>query len=244
MGSKRATGSSPGERKAQTGNTVKKENQPKLNAKIQGKKADQFARQAVGLTKTDDGYMSTAYDSATGKSYKSGNQMYGATYNEARGRYLESQGLAKARQVTDAMGKTRTVYDPRTADGTYTNMTRMSAEEARANKTPLSKEMYASQQKYKAGLGAVTTLMGVPIIPSLLFNSATTPYSNYINQTNEQGFYNFSSTGKNPIDNIKNALTPTENKVSENEDTKLKTKKKYAGIGSSSMLKGSRTFLG
>ena len=216
----------------------------KTNAVVQGKRADEFARKAVGLTKTNDGYMSTAYDSAQGKSFKSGNQMYGSSYNEARGRYLESQGLAKARQVTDAMGKTRTVYDPRTADGTYTNLSRQAAEEARRNKTPLSKEMYASQQKGKVGIGVVTALMGVPIIPSILFNSAATPYSNYINQTNEQGFYNFSSTQKSPIDNIKNALTPTENKVSENEDTKLKTEKKKAGIGSSSMLNGSRTFLG
>tara|TARA_R110000868_G_scaffold93095_2_gene257870 strand:- start:2226 stop:2477 length:252 start_codon:yes stop_codon:yes gene_type:complete len=61
MGSKRSTGSSPGERKAKTGNDLTIPDQ----AKIQGKKADAFARKAVGLKNTDDGYISTAYDSAT-----------------------------------------------------------------------------------------------------------------------------------------------------------------------------------
>ena len=203
----------------------------KTNAVVQGKKADEFARKAVGLTETKDGYMGTTYDPATGKSVKSSNQMYGATYNEARGRYLASQGLATARQVTDAMGKTRTVYDPRTADGTYTNMTRMSAQESRANKTPLSKEMYDSQQKFKAGVGAVAMFMGAPIIPSLMFKSAATPYSTYVNQTREQGFYNFSTTQTSPIDDVKNVMS----KVTEEfaDETEAQNKKYAAGSGQS-----------
>ena len=203
----------------------------KTNAVVQGKKADEFARKAVGLTETKDGYMGTTYDPATGKSVKSSNQMYGATYNEARGRYLASQGLATARQVTDAMGKTRTVYDPRTADGTYTNMTRMSAQESRANKTPLSKEMYDSQQKFKAGVGAVAMFMGAPIIPSFMFKSAATPYSTYVNQTREQGFYNFSTNQTSPIDDVKNVMS----KVTEEfaDETEAQKKKYAAGSGQS-----------
>ena len=192
MGSKKSTGGggkSPGEKKAQTGNIIKKEDQQKLDAKIQGKKADQFAKEAVGLTKTKDGYISTVYDSATGKSYKSGNQMYGAIYNEAKGKYLASQGLAQRREVTDAMGKKSITYDPRTASGTYNNLSRGSMNEAKAYKTPLSKEMYTSQQKGKVGIAAITALMGVPIIPSLLYSSSKQPYSNYLSNTENKGFY-------------------------------------------------------
>ena len=205
----------------------------KTNAVVQGKKADEFARKAVGLTETKDGYMGTTYDPATGKSVKSSNQMYGATYNEARGRYLASQGLATARQVTDAMGKTRTVYDPRTADGTYTNMTRMSAQESRANKTPLSKEMYDSQQKFKAGVGAVAMFMGAPIIPSLMFKSAATPYSTYVNQTREQGFYNFSTTQTSPIDDVKNVMSKVTEEFADETEAQKKKKKYAAGSGQS-----------
>ena len=203
----------------------------KTNAVVQGKKADEFARKAVGLTETKDGYMRTTYDPATGKSVKASNQMYGATYNEARGRYLASQGLATARQVTDAMGKTRTVYDPRTADGTYTNMTRMSAQESRANKTPLSKEMYDSQQKFKAGIGVVAGFMGAPIIPSLMFTSAATPYSTYVNQTREQGFYNFSTTQTSPIDDVKNVMSKVTEEFADESEAKKKQKKYVAGSG-------------
>tara|TARA_R110001592_G_scaffold917_1_gene4770 strand:- start:4102 stop:4863 length:762 start_codon:yes stop_codon:yes gene_type:complete len=233
MGSSRSTGGgkSPGERKAQTGNTIKKADQQILNTKLQGKKADQFARQAVGLTETKDGYIGTTYDSAQGKSFKSANQMYGATYNEAKGRYLESQGLATKREVTDTMGKTRTVYDPRTADGTYTNMTRMSAQEARANKTPLSKEMYNSQQILKTGIGLATMVMGVPLIPSVILNSASTPYSDYVNQTRQQGFYNFSTTQKGPIDKAKDVISKVTGEFADETEAQKKQKKYAAGSG-------------
>jgi|TARA_B110000259_G_scaffold188273_1_gene246127 hypothetical protein len=238
MGSKRSTGSSPGERKAKTGNDLTIPDQ----AKIQGKKADAFARKAVGLKNTDDGYISTAYDSATGKSFKSGNQMYGATYNEARGRYLESQGLAKARQVTDAMGKTRTVYDPRTADGTYTDLSRQAAEEARRNRTPLTKEMYTSQQKGKAGLSAVTALMGIPIIPGLLYSSSKQPYSNYLSNTENKGFYSESSSeGMMNKDRTGSTGTP----IAFNEETEAQAerrKRMSAGSRKSDTAKGRSLF--
>jgi len=203
----------------------------KTNAVVQGKRADEFARKAVGLTETKDGYMGTTYDSAQGKSFKSGNQMYGATYNEARGRYLASQGLATAREVTDALGNVRTVYDPKNADGTYTDMSRMSALEARANKTPLSKEMYDSQQKFKAGIGVVAGFMGAPLIPSLMFKSAATPYSTYVNQTREQGFYNFSTTQTSPIDDVKNVMS----KVKEEFADKTKSQKQQKYLANSGM---------
>ena len=224
MGSKKSASSGSS---GSIGSSINKaKNNVEFKSKIQGEKADQFARQAVGLTETKDGYMGTTYDSAQGKSFKSGNQMYGATYNEARGRYLASQGLATAREVTDALGNVRTVYDPKNADGTYTDMSRMSALEARANKTPLSKEMYDSQQKFKAGIGVVAGFMGAPLIPSLMFKSAATPYSTYVNQTREQGFYNFSTTQTSPIDDVKNVMS----KVKEEFADKTKSQKQQKDL--------------
>jgi len=229
MGSKKSASSGSS---GSIGSSINKaKNNVEFKSKIQGEKADQFARQAVGLTETKDGYMGTTYDSAQGKSFKSGNQMYGATYNEARGRYLASQGLATAREVTDALGNVRTVYDPKNADGTYTDMSRMSALEARANKTPLSKEMYDSQQKFKAGIGVVAGFMGAPLIPSLMFKSAATPYSTYVNQTREQGFYNFSTTQTSPIDDVKNVMS----KVKEEFADKTKSQKQQKYLANSGM---------
>ena len=234
MGSSKSTGGgkSPGERKAQTGNNLKIKDQ----AMLQGKKADQSARKKLGIVETKTAYsaMGGSMGKTTGYESTSGNQMYGAAYNEARGEYLASQGLATARQVTDAMGKTRTVYDPKTADGTYTDMSRMSAQEARANKTPLSKEMYDSQQKFKAGVGAVAMFMGAPnIISSTMFNSAGTPYSNYVNQTKEQGFYNFSSTQTSPIDNVKDVMSKVTGEFADETEAEKRRKKLMAGGGQS-----------
>lgn len=178
-------GKSPGERKAQTGKALKTEDR----AKIQGLKADEFARKKLGIIETKGGFQDR---NVTGYKSTTGNQLYGAEYNAARGEYLESQGLATARQVTDAMGKTRTVYDPRTADGTYTNMTRMSAQEARANKTPLSKEMYEGQMKAMGLMGAGLMFFGVPLMPSILLKKSQTPYSDYVSKTQSSGFYNYS----------------------------------------------------
>ena len=178
MGSSRSTGGgkSPGERKAQTGNTIKKADQQILNTKLQGKKADQFARQAVGLTETKDGYIGTTYDSAQGKSFKS-------------------------------------------------------AQEARANKTPLSKEMYNSQQILKTGIGLATMVMGVPLIPSVILNSASTPYSDYVNQTRQQGFYNFSTTQKGPIDKAKDVISKVTGEFADETEAQKKQKKYAAGSG-------------
>jgi len=197
----------------------------KTNAVVQGKKADDYARKKLGIEKTDDGYMSTK-----------SNQMYGASYNEARGEYLASQGLATARQVTDAMGKTRTVYDPKTADGTYTDMSRMSALEARANRTPLSKEMYASQQKFKTAVGAITSLAGVPLIPSIIGLSARQPYANYLTNTENKGFYTAPSS-QGLMNNNKTGTssgTPITGPTKESEEQKARRKRLGSKTGDSS----------
>jgi len=206
----------------------------KTNAVVQGKKADDYARKKLGIEKTDDGYMSTK-----------SNQMYGASYNEARGEYLASQGLATARQVTDAMGKTRTVYDPKTADGTYTDMSRMSALEARANRTPLSKEMYASQQKFKTAVGAITSLAGVPLIPSIIGLSARQPYANYLTNTENKGFYTAPSS-QGLMNNNKTGTssgTPITGPTKESEEQKARRKRLGSKTGDSSLMIKGRNLL-
>lgn len=206
----------------------------KTNAVVQGKKADEFARKKLGIEKTNDGYMSTK-----------SNQMYGASYNEARGEYLASQGLATARQVTDAMGRTRTVYDPRTADGTYTDMTRMSAQEARANRTPLSKEMYASQQKFKAGVAGIATIAGVPLIPSIIGLSARQPYANYLTNTENKGFYTAPSS-QGLMNNNKTGTssgTPITGPTKESEEQKARRKRLGSKTGDSSLMIKGRNLL-
>ena len=206
----------------------------KTNAVVQGKKADDYARKKLGIEKTDDGYMSTK-----------SNQMYGASYNEARGEYLASQGLATARQVTDAMGKTRTVYDPKTADGTYTDMSRMSALEARANRTPLSKEMYASQQKFKTAVGAITSLAGVPLIPSIIGLSARQPYANYLTNTENKGFYTAPSS-QGLMNNNKTGTssgTPITGPTKESEEQKARRKRLGSKTGDSLLMTKGRNLL-
>jgi hypothetical protein len=118
------------------------------------------------------------------------NQMYGADYNEKRGEYLASKGQAKARQVTDAMGRTRTVYDPVNSDGAYTNVSRGAAQNARDMGTPLSEEMYNSQQQVKQGLLALGGIMsGMPLAFTALYYATKKPYAeaanNFYNKPNQ-----------------------------------------------------------
>ena len=189
MGSKKSTGgggTSPGESKARVGTTeiTGTKNAEKAQIKVIGKRADDKARERLNINNIGDaGYRSF------NNPYGDTTQMYGAAYNQARGEYLSSLGLAQRREVTDAMGKKSITYDPRTASGTYNNLSRGSMNEAKAYKTPLSKEMYTSQQKGKVGISAITALMGIPIIPGLLYSSAKQPYTNYLSNTENRGFY-------------------------------------------------------
>jgi hypothetical protein len=189
MGAKQSAsggGTSPGESKARVGTTeiTGTKNAEKAQIKVIGKRADDKARERLNIQKIRDaGYRSL------NNPYGDTTQMYGDIYNQARGEYLSSLGLAKRREVTDAMGKKSITYDPRTASGTYNNLSRGSMNEAKAYRTPLSEDMYKSQQMFKAGLAGMTALMGAPLIPSLLTASAQQPYSNYLSNTENKGFY-------------------------------------------------------
>ena len=142
--------------------------------------ADAYARNKLGIQTTMGGFQDR---NAVGYSSSNKNQMYGADYNEARGEYLSSKGQAKARQVTDVMGRTRTVYDPINTSGAYTNVSRGAAQNARDMGTPLSEEMYDSQQKFKKGFGLAASLIsGLPMFYSAAYYSAQKPYEKYVNE--------------------------------------------------------------
>jgi len=146
--------------------------------------ADAYARNKLGITGPN--VMNTPAGQVVTKGFTSStssNQMYGADYNEARGEYLSSKGQAKARQVTDVMGRTRTVYDPINTSGAYTNVSRGAAQNARDMGTPLSEEMYDSQQNFKKGVGMAATLIsGLPMFYSMAYYSAQKPYEKYVNE--------------------------------------------------------------
>ena len=75
--------------------------------------------------------------------------------------------------------------------------------------------------------------MGVPIIPSIILNSASTPYSDYLNQTQAKGFYNFSTTQKSPIDKVKNMMSENTEEFADETEAQKKQKKYAAGSGQS-----------
>lgn len=180
---------------ASTGGTPNIINQ---NAKIKraGKKADEFAREKLGITQTGNAIFATN----TG-----GNQMYGSEYQKARNEYLASQGLGTINKETGS-------FTPgvQTDKGlTFTDTTRGAYREANRYRIPLSKQMFESQQKFQMGLAGVTALAGVPLIPSILLSTSQTPYSSYINSTSTRGFYDFSDSPV-PDKNKTQGMTPPE----------------------------------
>ena len=175
--------------------------------------ADAYARNKLGIETTMGGFQdrnAVGYSSSqtfrlpldpivTYPSFK--NNMYGADYNEARGEYLSSKGQAKARQVTDAMGRTRTVYDPINSSGAYTNVSRGAAQNARDMGTPLSEEMYDSQQQVKKGLLALGGIMsGMPLSFTSLYYATKKPYAESANNFYNKGRTTSTQTNRNNRD--------------------------------------------
>jgi len=184
---------------ASTGGTPNIINQ---NAKIKraGKKADEFAREKLGITQIgkDGAFVATQGANVAG-------QMYGSEYQKARNEYLASQGFGTINKDTGS-------FTPaiQTDKGlTFTDTTRGAYREANRYRIPLSKQMFESQQKFQMGLAGVTALAGVPLIPSILLSTSQTPYSSYINSTSTRGFYDFSDSPV-PDKNKTQGLTPSE----------------------------------
>jgi|TARA_A100000171_G_C2069410_1_gene113944 hypothetical protein len=223
-----------------------------------GNNADRYAQKKLGITKTIANPNQKAIKgNVTGYMARNtgGNQMYGTQYQEARGEYLEKQGLATGRTVNygpidPATGKGKfsyTAYDSATQkDGklTFTSQGRDAMQTARNKDIPLSKEMFESQKRFQLGLAAITGFMGIPLIPGSLVNQALTPYTDYV-QKREGGFYNKAGLIGTFLPSNKNNQPPQneqqQNEQQNNEFAKSERIKKQAGLGASSADKG-RTF--
>ena len=162
-----------------------------------GANADAYAREKLGIQTTKGGFMDrnvTGYES-TANPYGDVTQSYGVDYNQLRGEYLATQGLAKARQRTDHMGKTRTVYDSTTSlgRGAFLN--------AKYRKTPLSEEMFEGQQKTKQmllGLGGI--MSGMPLAFTSLYYASKRPYSESVSNYYNKGRTTSTQTNRNNKD--------------------------------------------
>ena len=157
--------------------------------------ADAYARNELGIQEIKGGFQDR---NVVGFKSTQQNQMYGADYNQKRGEYLSKLGLAVGREATDAMGNKRTVYDPRNSDGVYTNISRNAAQNARDMGTPLSEEMYNSQQVMKRGFGSLATAMsGMPLFFSLAYMSSKKPYAEAVSDFYTKGQTKRTSTQTN-----------------------------------------------
>ena len=143
------------------------------------KRADQFAQQQLDIQKT---YSGPNKQTVTGYRSGTGNQMYGAEYNQARNRYLASIGAGTFNEETGQF-----TAGVQTDKGlTFTNATRGAYQATKNINIPLSKEMFKSQQKFKmAVLGGATAISGMPsfFTAGLLTNQ---PYEQFV-QNRESG---------------------------------------------------------
>ena len=156
--------------------------------------ADRFAQQQLNIQKTFSG---PNKQTVTGYRSGTGNQMYGAEYNQARNRYLASQGLGTFNEATGSF-----TAGVQTDKGlTFTDATRGAFNATRNIDIPLSKEMYKSQQKFKmAVLGGATLITGMPsfFTAGLMTNQ---PYEQYV-QNRESG-----NLQRNVIQNNRTRMT-------------------------------------
>jgi|TARA_A100001391_G_scaffold72390_1_gene46235 hypothetical protein len=221
-------------------------------------RADKYAQEKLGITTTIANPNEKAIKgNVTGYMAMNtgGNQMYGTMVQEARGEYLEKQGLATGRTVNygpidPATGKGRfsyTAYDSGTVkDGklTFTSQGRDVMQRVRDKDIPLSKEMFESQKNFQLGLAALTGIMGVPLLPTTLANQALgTSYTDYV-QRREGGFYNKAGiVGKFLPSNNQNQQTQNQrqDEMSNTQMVNEDRKKKIAGLGASTTTQG-RTF--
>lgn len=185
--------------------------------------ADAYARNELGIQEIQGGFQDR---NVVGFKSTQQNQMYGADYNQKRGEYLNQLGLATAREATDAMGNKRTVYDPRNSDGVYTNISRNAMSQAKDMGTPLSKEMYDSQQQMKRGFGALGTLMsGMPMFFTAAYYSSKKPYDKAVSDFYTKGQTKRTSTQTNNRNDSVN-ISASEGQQSSYSQTTARTRVK------------------
>lgn len=183
MGSQ--TGSASGSKKGMSNKSAE------LNAVVQGIRADEYAKDKLGITKTVAGPIKGASTSVTGYySTKVPNQMYGAEYQAARNEYLASKGLGTVRADGGFMTGVQTDKGL-----VFTSQANKAYEASKREPIPLSRQMYDSQKMVGAtAFGVLGAMMGMPTLGlSMAGNIYKSSYANYI-KTNRQSTY-FTPTG-------------------------------------------------
>lgn len=144
-----------------------------------GQKADDYAKQKLGITTTVAGPVTGASTSPTGFISRTvPSQMYGSEYQQARNEYLASQGLGTMQKngsfITGVQTDQGLVFKS-TANQAY--------QAAKAEPIPLSRQMYESQQLFTQVAGAIATgLSGMPSFFSAAYYASKKPYSKYVGE--------------------------------------------------------------
>lgn len=172
---------------SKAGMSKKSASSPKTQGIIQGMKADQYAKEKLGITATvanPNQPMSTA--NLSGYYSTKGNQMYGSEYQKARNEYLASQGLGtmqKNGSFTTGVQTDKGLV--------FTSTAREAYEATKREPIPLSRQMYDSQKLFSSTAFAVMgALAGMPTLgitgANYIYNM---PYSAAIKIGNRSSTY-------------------------------------------------------
>ena len=201
-------------------------------------RANKAAMDALDIQKT---YSGPNKMTVTGYRSGTGNQMYGAAFNEARNQYLADQGMGT---MTNGSYGPDTMLDKGL---TFTSANRDIYNRTRSKDIPLSKQMFESQKKFQLGLSAIAALAGVPMIPSQLAAQSMLPYQSYVDRR-ESGFFSYrdntqqNNNKTNQTDNNKKQ----DNEMFENRflAEQEKQRKNYlASLKTSQVASGDRKFI-
>lgn len=216
----------------------------KTSAVVQGIRADQYAKEKLGIRTTVAGPVTGASTSPTGFiSTKVSNQMYGTEYQKARNEYLASQGLGTMQKNGSFITGVQTDEGLK-----FTSQAREAYEASKREPIPLSRQMYESQQNFKLGLGALATAATgmTAFFTTAYYSNKTNPYSTYV-----QNFYktaNRTSTSIAANRGSKDSAAPStaeSTSVTDSTAVAQRDKRSYRGAstGETGTLSGTRTFL-
>jgi hypothetical protein len=174
----------------------------KTNPVVQGIRADQYAKEKLGIRTTVAGPVTGASTSPTGFiSTTSSNQMYGSEYQQARNEYLASQGLGTMQKNGSFITGVQTDKGL-----VFTSQAREAYEASKREPIPLSRQMYESQQLFTQVAGAIATgLSGMPSFFSAAYYASKKPYSKYVGE--------YMSGARKGVDN--QTITSSKNQTNE-----------------------------
>ena len=210
------------------------------NAVVQGINADKYAQKKLGITGPN--VMNTPAGTLVTKGFTSStvpNQMYGAEYQAARNEYLANQGLGTVRADGSFMTGVQTDKGL-----VFTSQANEAFKASKRESIPLSKQMFESQKRFKAGMAAVAALAGIPVMPSVLYMKSRTPYQDYINKNKQMFSYRNIDSGNNQNKNQEVQGQEMAAPVGDNIVSKETKKKKYlASLKDGDLSKGDRKFI-